>query len=444
MNWREEYNQKLVSFDEAAQSIKSGDFVSMALGIGACSADMYHAILNRHEELENVKILDTVQVRPCKLYDPDLMKQLDGHINHIPAFGMATIRKMNKAQLSDFLPATTLDAGDRVAERSSVYMVMVTPPNNQGFVNLGLTNFYTMRAIRDGRARGNLRIAIAEVNEQMPIIFGNNWMHISEFDYFVENTSPIPSMQRGEPSDKERSIGQYVLELINNGDTIQMGLGGITEAVVAGLEGRHDLGVVTEMLPIGLAQLVEKGIVTNKKKPIHKGVTLATFCVGDQSLYEYARENPACEFYPAEYTNDPAFIARHPNMIAINNAVMVDFSGQIVSEGMGHTQISGSGGQLDFMMGAYWSDGGKGITLVNSSRRLPDGTLSSSIVPEFPPGSPITVPRTFADYVVTEYGVAHLKYKTRRERARALIAIAHPDLRGELEASLKKNYFPGS
>ncbi len=444
MSWRDEYKQKRISFDEAAQTIQSGDFVSMALGIGACSADMYHAILNRHEELENVKILDTVQVRPCKLYDPDFMKQLDGRINHIPAFGMATIRKMNKAKLADFYPATTLDAGDRVAERSSVYLVMVTPPNNQGFINLGLTNFYTMRAIRDGRARGKLRTVIAEVNEQMPVIYGDNWMHISEFDYFVENSTPIPSTQRGEPSEKEKAIGQYVLELINNGDTIQMGIGGITETVISGLEGKHDLGVVTEMLPIGLAGLVEKGIVTNKKKPIHKGVTLATFCVGDQSLYEYARENPVCEFYPAEYTNDPAFIARHPNMIAINNAVMVDFSGQIVSEGMGHTQISGSGGQLDFMIGAYWSDGGKGITLVNSSRRLPDGTLSSSIVPEFPPGSPITVPRTFADYVVTEYGVAHLKYKTRRERARELIAISHPDLRTELEASLKKNYFPSS
>jgi 4-hydroxybutyrate CoA-transferase len=223
-----------------------------------------------------------------------------------------------------------------------------------------------------------------------------------------------------------------------------MGIGGIPEAVVAGLEGKHDLGVLTEMFPIGLPELIKKGIVTNDRKPFHRGVTVATFCMGDQGLYDYVNENPACEFYPASYTNNPAFIAQHPNMVAINMALMVDFSGQIASEGLGHRMISGTGGQLDFMIGSYYSKGGKGITLVSSSRKMKDGTLVSSIVPELPPGTPVTVPRTLADYVVTEYGIAHLKYKSRRERAEALINIAHPDLRGELRDSLKKNFYPGN
>jgi 4-hydroxybutyrate CoA-transferase len=229
---------------------------------------------------------------------------------------------------------------------------------------------------------------------------------------------------------------------MRDGDTFQMGIGGIPEAVVAGLEGKHDLGVLTEMFPIGLPDLVKKGIVTNARKPLHKGITVATFCIGDQGLYEYVRENPACEFFPASYTNNPALIAQHPNLIAINMGLMVDFSGQICSEGVGHRMISGSGGQLDFMIGAAYSEGGKGITLISAARTLKDGNLLSAIVPELPVGSPVTVPRTLADYVVSEYGIAHLRYKSRRQRAEDLINIAHPDLRGELRDSLKKRFYP--
>lgn len=444
MDWREEYKRKTVSIQEAAGAVQSGDFVATALGVGACSADFYHALLDRAPELENVSFCDTVQVRPTKMYDPNIMKDLVGRINYVPAFGMITIRRMHRAVLGDFYPAQTSDAGDKLRTRAHVYIAMVTPPNEKGFVNLGLTNFYTQTAIRMGRADGVLRSAIAEVNDQMPVIFGNNWMHISEFDYFFENSTPIPAAGRGQPSEPEKAIGQYVLELINDRDTIQMGLGGISETVVAGLDGKRDLGVMTEMLPIGLDQLVAKGIVTNKYKPYHTGVSTATFCIGDKNLYDYAAENPACEMYPSNYTNDPSFIAQHPNLIAINSALMVDFSGQIVSEGMGYTQISGPGGQLDFMLGAYWSRGGKGVSLLRAARTLKDGSLSSAIVPGLDPGSPVTVPRTYADYVVTEFGIAHLKYKTRRERALELISIAHPDLRAELKASLNKTFYPSA
>ncbi|NPV90583.1 MAG: acetyl-CoA hydrolase [Firmicutes bacterium] len=442
MPWKEDYKKKLTPLEGAAKQVKSGEAVGIALGVGACSTDMYHAILDRHEELRDVKIMDTVQVRPTRLYDPEYMAQLDGRINYHPGFSLATGRKMNSSRQPDFYPCTSSDLADKFAAKSDVFITMVAPPNRQGFVNLGLTNFYTMDAIRKGRASGKQRVTIGEVNENMPVIYGNNWMHVSEFDCFVEHSTPIPTFGRGKPTEMEKTIAQYVLELVNDGDTIQMGIGGIPEAVVSGLEGKRDLGVLTEMFPIGLPQLVEKGIVTNTKKPFHNGVTVATFCMGDQSMYDYVRENPACEFYPSSYTNNPGFIAQHPNLVAMNMALMVDLSGQIDSEGMGHTQISGSGGQLDFTMGAYWSNGGKGITLVSSARRMKDGSLSSSIVPELPPGSPITVPRTFAQYIVTEYGIASLRYKTRRERAEELIAVAHPDLRGELRSALKKNFYP--
>lgn len=441
-HWKDEYKRKLVSFEEAAQTIQSGDFVSIAIGAGACSPELYEAILDRHEELRKVIIMDSIQLRPTRLYDPEFMKDLDGRINYMPAFGIASIRK-SYVDNCDFLVNTVMDGGDKSAHRSDVFITMVTPPDKNGYVNLSLTNDYSWHTVKHGRALGKLRTVIGEVNEQTPVVFGNNWLHISEFDYFIEHSSPVPEFKRGTPSEVDKTIASYVLELIKDGDNIQMGIGGIPEAVVSGLDNRYDLGVVTEMYPIGLPQLVEKGIVTNRHKPHHPGVTMGTFCLGDQSMYDFVDQNPSCELHPAAYTNNPVFIAQHPNMVAMNMALMMDFSGQIASEGLGHRMISGSGGQLDFMMGAYWSDGGRGITLLSSARTMKDGQLSSAIVPELPPGTPVTVPRSYAQYVISEYGVANLRYKSRQERGRELISIAHPDLRGELRASLRKNFFPG-
>jgi 4-hydroxybutyrate CoA-transferase len=360
----------------------------------------------------------------------------------MPGFGIATMRKMGSTKAGDFFPMMASDLHEKIGHRANVYVAMVTPPDKNGYVNLGLTNFYTMEGIRLGHKLGTLRACIGEVNEQMPVVFGDNWMHISEFEYFVENSTPIPTFGRGDPTERDKTIANYVLDLINDGDTIQMGIGGIPEAVVAGLDGKKDLGVLTEMFPGGLPDLVAKGIVTNRKKPFHTGVTLATFGMGDQGMYDYLNQNHACELYPASYTNDPRFVAQHPNMVCLNMALMADFSGQINAEGLSHSQISGTGGQLDFALGAFWSKGGKGITLISAARQMPNGELVSSIVPELPAGSPVTVPRTIVDYVITEYGVAHLRWKSRRERAAELIAIAHPDLRGELRASLKKNFYP--
>jgi 4-hydroxybutyrate CoA-transferase len=268
-------------------------------------------------------------------------------------------------------------------------------------------------------------------------------MHISEFDYFIEKSSPLPVFSRGvEPNEAEKQIGQNVAGLIKDGDTIQMGIGSISEAVVAGLDGKHDLGILTEMFPPSLPELVEKGIVTNSKKIRHTGVSLACLCIGDQKLYDYVAENPAAQIYPGSYTNNPALIAQNPSMVSINTAIMMDLTGNITSEGIGHRMISGVGGQLEFQMGAYWSPGGRAITVMTAARRMKDGTLASSILPALPLGSPVSVPKNFADYVVTEYGVARLKYKSFRGRAEALISIAHPDFRGELQRAARRIFYP--
>ena len=442
MEWKEEYKRKTVSMEEMAKQIKSGDLIGAAMAISMCTPDVYNAILDRAEELRDVTILDSVPLRPCKLYDPEFMATIDGHINYVSSFFSPGARAQGQPNVADFHVVMSVDIGDKYAKVCDVYITQVTPPNKQGYVNLGLTHFYSQEAIREGRKSGKLRLAIGEVNDQMPIVLGNNWLHVSEFDIFVENSTKIPAVTRTPPGEVEKKIGEHVLELINDGDTIQMGFGGIPEAVVAGLEGKHDLGVLTEMFPAGLQDLVAKGIVNNSRKPFHKGTTIATFCMGDQELYDFIEENPNCEFQPCNYTNNPAFIAQHPNLVAMNMGLLIDFSGNIASEGMGHRMISGTGGQLDFMIGSYYSPGGRGITLMTSSRKLKDGTLVSSIVPELPPFTPVTVPRTFAQYVVTEYGIANLKYKTVRQRAEALINIAHPDLRGELRDSMKKKLYP--
>ncbi len=440
MDWREEYKRKVVSHEEAARQIRSGDFVGIGQATGSCSPAMFEAILDRWKELKNVTISDVVQLYPSRLYDIDFMKHLDGHINYNPTFGMPLARKIIETKLPDFYPMQSSDLGDRYGKWSDVFICMTTRPDRHGMINLGLSNFHSMQAIREGRASGKQRVTIAEVNDKMPTLFGDNWLHVSEFDYFIEGSTPIPVFGRTIPQAQDKMIGEYVFGLIQDGDTIQMGVGAITEAVVAGLEGKHDLGILTEMCPIGLPQLIEKGIVTNERKPIHKGVSVATFCMGDQDMYDYVAENSAFEIHPCGHTNNPAIVARHDNVVAMNMALFVDLSGQIASEGIGHRMISGSGGQLDFMIGSFYSKNGRGITMLYSSRRLKDGALVSSIVPELPLGTPVTVPRTYAQYVVTEYGVADLRYKSRRQRADALICIAHPDLRDELRRSLDRNF----
>ncbi|MGV8078755.1 MAG: acetyl-CoA hydrolase/transferase family protein [Syntrophales bacterium] len=441
MDWREDYKKKCVSVEEMAKQIKSGDSIMNGLALNAPTPRVVQAILDRAEELRDVVICDAVPVYPSKLLSPDFMKTIDGHINHVSGFFSPGGRAQGQPGLSPYFPFSSSDAAQKVAPVADVFICQVTPPNKQGFVNLGLTNFYHMDLIRLGRESGKQRLTIGEVNDQMPIVYGDNWIHVSEFDLFVETSMKMPAITRTAPGEREATIGRYVLELIKDGYTIQMGFGGIPEAVVAGLEGKHDLGILTEMFPVGLNDLVAKGVVTNRKKPFHKGKTVATFCMADQSLYDFIEENPNCEFFPASYTNNPAFIAQHPNMVAINMALMVDFTGQICSEALGFRQISGTGGQLDFMMGANYSPGGKGITLLTSARTLKDGSLASSIVPELPPGMPVTVPRILADYVVTEYGIAHIRNKTTTQRAEALINIAHPDLRGELRNSMKGRFY---
>ena len=443
MDWREEYKRKLTTFEEAAKQVKSGDVVAMGFGPAAPSAELYEAILNRWEELQNVSIVDALQVRKTRLYDPEFMAKLDGHVLFAPGFGWGAVRPIYKEKRFDFFGGCATNSNpERYSNITDVFCQMVTPPNEHGYVNMGISSFYGMGIARRGRAIGKLRTMIAEVNDQLPTVYGDNWIHVSQIDYFVEKSAPIVTFARPVPGEREKTIAGYVGDLIEDRCTIQMGFGSIPEAIIPMLEHKKDLGVLTEMFPSGLPDLVEKGVITNKYKPYHKGVTVASFCLGDKAMYDFIDRNPLCELHPIDYTNNPAFIGAHPKMRTINMAIMVDLNGQIASESIGHRLVSGPGGQPDFQVGAFLSDGGFPITVLTSSRKLKDGTLSSSIVPTFPPGTVVTVPRTFAYKIVTEFGVADLRDKSSRQRAEALINIAHPDLREELRAQARKLLYP--
>ncbi len=310
-------------------------------------------------------------------------------------------------------------------------MVMVSPPDEDGNVNLGISNFYNLDVIRN-RKINNIRLLIGEVNEHVPVVHGDNSVHVSEFDFFVENSTPMIDFPIAAPNPQEKAIADQVIGLINDGDTLQLGIGGIPDAVAAGLCGKKDLGIFTEMLPNTLPELMNKGIVTNINSVFKKGVTIGSFGMGNAEFYTFVNGNPLVELYPSSLIVNPITISKQPNMMAINNALLVDLTGQICAEGFGHRQISGSGGQPDCHIGAYHAKNGRACTLITSAREIGKGVLNSSIVAELPPGTPVTIARNFADTIITEYGFAELRNKSRRERAEALIRIAHPQFREEL------------
>ncbi len=444
MNWQEIYKSRQTSFRDVAQKIKDGDLVAMAFGPCAASADLYEDICDRWEELRGVRINDALQLRKTRLYTEEFLRMADGHINFTPMFGPATLRPLYEKGLAEYFGGCATNFNPtKMAALCDVYAFQVTPPNRHGYVNLGLANFYTRQVVLEGKAQGKLRFCVAEVNDQMPIVHGDNWLHVSEIDYFVENSSPVAVFGRGVPGDLEKTIAGYVSELINDRDTIQMGWGSLSEAIVPLLEGKKDLGVHSEMFPSGLHKLVEAGIVTNKFKPINTDKTVASFCLGDKDMYNYINDNTECAFYSLRYVNDPRVISQHTNMKSINQAIFVDFTGQVASESIGTRLISGPGGQPDFQIGASLAKGGRALTIVPSARKGKDGTLSSSIVPYLPAGTQVTVPRTFVDTVISEYGICSgLRYMGTKDRAKSLIKIAHPSLRAELEEQAHHMYWP--
>ncbi len=431
---REGYEEKLMSMSEAASFVESGDRIWTPLGLCEPTKELMDSIAARKDELEDVEYLTALPFDFHEIFEPDYRDTFDIGVGyHSPI----TREKIAKTEWSNFVPWQGSDMIRKVKERDRVeprrggLITQVTPPDKHGFVNIGLDAFYTKASLEVAD------YAIAEVNDQMPRTYGDTNIHVSEFDAFVENSNPLTTYSIPEPSEVDEEIAENVVGLINDRDCLQVGIGQVPDVMCKLLaeSGLEDLGMHTEMVPGAISELVSEEVVTCEYKNLHPEKILLSFVLGEQDLYDWLEENPMCEFRSTKYINNVSVLSKIENLVAINGCLEVDLTGQVCSESIGGTMFSGTGGQLDFVIGSFWSDGGRAINICPSTAK--DGE-KSRIVPHLCEGSRVTVPRQYTGYIVTEYGVADLYGLTEPERAEALIDIAHPKFRDELEEKARK------
>ena len=444
-DWRKEYEKRLISAEEAAKLVKSGDRIAFASGREAFAVGL--AIAARKNELKNVKIFLPSPGYDFGWYDPGWEDSFEITV----MFPTATCQQMLDERRCDFNFGGFIPFQSSVevwGEEIDILLVEVSPPDEHGFCSFGQSLWGKKRDIRKARERGKL--VIAEVNENLIRTYGDNYIHFSEIDYFVPHVRSGGEPGKGtlagrhikEPEPYLKDICGYVSELIHDRDTIQIGVGRTTEPLVrlGLLDNKHDIGYHSEATPPGIITLVREGVISGKYKTINQGkVTVTSLGGGTREEMEWASNNPLFQLVDVEYLEDVRVIAAHDNMVAINQALAVDLSGQITAEGLGTSIRSISGGQLPFVIGAWLSRGGRSITVLPSTAQ---GGKVSRILPLFPEGTPVTIPRNCADYVVTEYGIASLRGKSIRQRAEELISIAHPDFRSKLKEEALRLYWP--
>jgi acyl-CoA hydrolase len=318
-------------------------------------------------------------------------------------------------------------ATDRMyAKKPNIYMGTCTPPDSHGNVLLGMSLTYEKDVLE------NADLVILEVNEKMPRAFGDTLVNVRDVDIFVENTQAVPEMPGMQPGPIDLMIGGHIAELVEDGSTIQLGIGGIPNAAALALKDKHDLGVHTEMFVDSMMELYEMGVITNAKKGFMKNRAITTFCMGSKKLYDWVDDNPVVEFHRGRWVNDPCVIRQNTKMVSINTCLSVDLTGQVASESIGPVQYSGTGGQSDTAIGAVEGLDGKGKSIIACYSTARGGTIST-ITPMLAEGSFVTLHRSNVDFVVTENGIASLRGRSVRERAKALISVAHPNFRTELE-----------
>lgn len=428
MHWNTWYQEHLCTPQEAVQKIRSGHRVVVAHACGEPSV-LLDAMVANAAQYEKVEIIHMVAMGKAEYCQP----QYDKHFHHNAFFLGGSTRTAAAEGRADFTPVYFSEIPDILKEelRPNVTLLQVSPPDDHGYCSLGVSVDYTKGAAQQAD------LVIAQVNRFMPRTLGDSFLHVTDIDCFVEADTPVIELAPPRITEVERAIGQNVAELIRDGDTLQLGIGAIPDAVLLFLKEKHDLGIHTEMFSDGVVELVEAGVITNRKKTLHRGQSVATFLMGTRRLYDYVDNNPAVAMYPVDYVNDPYVIGQNDNLVSINSCVQIDIMGQVVSTSAGLRQISGVGGQVDFVRGANLSRGGRAIMAMPSTTGK--GKISK-IVPFLDPGSAVTTSRNDVNYVVTEYGIAQLRGKSLRQRAEALIDIAHPDFRAELRAEFRRRY----
>jgi 4-hydroxybutyrate CoA-transferase len=433
--WLKKYNSKVVSADEAVKIIKSGDKIIVQPGC-AVPFQLINAMVKRKEELFDVEIYHVLCVGDLPYAKPGMEKHFK-----LKAFFMgANVRGAVNEGRAEFIPIFLSEVTllfKRGVIQADIALVHVSPPDEHGFCSYGID----VGNIKTPAEKA--KCVIAQVNRQMPRGLGNSFIHVNKIDYLIEVDEPLRELPQVDPDaspemlDVFDKIGRNVSDMIEDGSTLQMGIGAIPDAVLRYLHDKKDLGVHTEMFSDGLADLIDEGVVNGEKKTIHPGKIIAGFVLGTKRSFDFIDNNPIFEFHPQEYVNDPFLIAQNNKMIAINSAIEIDLTGQVCSDSIGTKLYSGIGGQVDFVRGAAHSEGGKPIIALPSATK---DLKISKIVPMLRPGAGVVTSRGDVHYVVTEYGVAYLYGKSIQERARALISIAHPNYRDELNEFAKKTY----
>ena len=421
------YRQKLRSAEEAVCLVQNGDAIIVPTGVGEPPA-LLTALSERRRELHGVRVLQILAMRKYGYLDPETVE----HVRHVAFFYGGATRAGGQAGWIDFLPNYFSEIPAQI-QRGQIpadgVFSMASPMDAHGYFALSLAADYTMAAVAKART------VVLEVNPNVPFAGGHCHVHISQVTALVERSEPV--LEVGLPSigPVQQAIGKFVADLIDDGSTLQIGYGGIPDAVVMQLSGKHDLGIHTEMIGDGILTLVESGAVTNRRKNYLPGKIIATFALGSSKLYRFMDRNPALEIHPVDYTNDPMLAGLNDNMVAINATLQIDLLGQCGSESLGHAPYSGTGGQSDFVRAANRSRGGKAFIVVPSTAK---GDTVSRIVPSLSPGTHVTTSKNDVNYVVTEYGVAQLRGKSAQQRARELISIAHPTFRADLTEQAKR------
>ena len=437
MNWQNDYFSKFKSAEEAVKVVKSGDTVVYGEFV-MVSRYLDKAFAQRVHELENVLLRSTTCPFPpaAVMADPKMEHLMYNDWHFSPAS-----RKLSDVGLCRYIPMNYHKGPESILRGMSgdinVAMLMASPPDDEGYLNLGPTSSITPAYIKYAKH------IIVEVNENVPRCCSteDSRLHVSQVDCFVQGPNyPLIEVPTPPPNDIDEKIAEHVVSLIDDRACIQLGIGAMPNAVgqLIAKSGLKDLGVHTEMLCDAFVDMAESGCITNKYKTTDPGKMVYTFATGTKRLYDFLDGNKDCLIAPVDYTNDPYLIARNDNMVCLNNALEVDLFGQVASESSGIRQISGTGGQLDFVIASGRSNGGKGLICLASTYTDREGKLQSRIRPYLEPGTVVTVPRSYCPIVITEYGIADLRIKTTWERAKALIDIAHPAFREELtEAAVK-------
>jgi 4-hydroxybutyrate CoA-transferase len=427
MSWFDNYKEKKCSIDEAVSVVKDNDRIYVS-GNAATPFALMDALAQRKDKLQNVEIVHVLLFGDDPLSKPGM----EGHFRHNSLFVGPADRKAISEGKADYIPVFLYEIPSLFhlgLLPIDVAFMHLSPPDEHGFMSYGV------ECLASKAAAETAKIVVAQVNDKMPRTLGDSFIHTSRIAKIVEISEDLPELEPIPFTEVEEKIGSYVASLVEDGSTLQLGIGGIPNAALKAMFGKKDLGIHTEMVSDGIIEAIDEGVITGAKKTLHNSKVIATFYLGSKRLYEAINNNPIFETHPTDYTNHPYIIGQNYRMVAINSAIEVDLTGQVCSDSIGTRIYSGFGGQVDFIRGAAQSEGGKPIIALPSTAK---GGKLSKIVPTLQVGAGVVTTRADVHYVVTEHGIAYLHGKNLRQRAEALIAIAHPDFRNTLEEEAKK------